>query len=138
VKPGTPGRVEAHLDPGPYAPRQNAPKAGRPIREFDRRVGDPNTGGTTVQKRVTVYRQDALRCAAHLAAQGRSKAAEVAAAAGFARAGQILRDDHYGWFERVERGVYALTPKGRAEAVEQGMTLIQGAGLRTTAWQRPH
>jgi hypothetical protein len=28
-------------------------------------------------------------------------------------AASILRDDFYGWFERVERGVYALTPKGR-------------------------
>ena len=24
-----------------------------------------------------------------------------------------MRDDHYGWFERVERGVYALTPAGQ-------------------------
>ena len=28
----------------------------------------------------------------------------------------ILQKDHYGWFERVERGVYALTPQG-AEAL---------------------
>jgi hypothetical protein len=114
VKPGGPGHVEAHLDPGPYAPRRNTAKAGRLIREFDRRAGDPNTGGTTRQTRMTAYRQDALRCAAHLAARGPSKAAVVAAAAGVARAGQILRDDHYGWFERVARGVYAATPKGHA------------------------
>ena len=68
VKPGDPGAVEAHLDPGPYAPRRNAVKAGRLVREFERRVGDPNTGGTTGTQRMTAYRQEALRCAAHLAA----------------------------------------------------------------------
>ena len=114
VKPGDPGAVEAHLDPGPYAPRRNAVKAGRLVREFDRRVGDPNTGGTTGMVRMTAYRQEALRCAAHLGAHGPSKAADVAAASGVARAGRILNDDHYGWFERVERGIYALTPKGTA------------------------
>ena len=34
------------------------------LREFQRRVGDPNTGGTTGVKRMTAYRQDALRLAA--------------------------------------------------------------------------
>ena len=23
-----------------------------------------------------------------------------------------MRDDHYGWFEKIEKGVYMLTPKG--------------------------
>jgi hypothetical protein len=29
-----------------------------------------------------------------------------------------MADDHYGWFERVERGVYALSPKGELAAAE--------------------
>lgn len=118
VTPGEPGSVEAHLDPGPCAPRRNAAKAGRLIREFDRRAGDPNTGGTTGVRRITAYRQEALRCAAYLAAQGDAKAADVAAATGIAHAGRMLRDDHYGWFERVERGIYRLSPKGRAETAD--------------------
>ena len=119
VKPGDPGAVEAHVDPGPYAPRRNSLKAGRLLREFERRVGDPNTGGTTGTQRMTAYRQEALRCAAHLAACGPSKVAEVAAATGVVRAGRMLGADHYGWFERVERGIYALTPKGMAATREE-------------------
>ena len=42
------------------------------------------------------------------------KAASVAAATGVARAAVLMRDDHYGWFERVERGIYSLTPQGQA------------------------
>jgi len=61
---------------------------------------------------VTAYRQDALRCAAHLAAHGATKGAHVAAATGVARATRIMADDHYGWFQRVGPGIYALTPRG--------------------------
>ncbi len=106
--------VEAHLDPGPYAPRKNTRRAGALLKEFAKRVGDPNTGGTVGVKRMTAYRQDALRCASVLVG-GPTKAAAVAKAAGVARAAGLMRDDHYGWFERVDRGVYTLSEKGRAD-----------------------
>ncbi|MEL6643191.1 MAG: DUF2161 family putative PD-(D/E)XK-type phosphodiesterase [Pseudomonadota bacterium] len=106
------GHVEVLCDPGPYRPRQSAQRKGRLLREFARRVGDPNTGGATRVGLVTAYRQDALRCAAHLA-QGAARGADVKAAHGIENATRIMADDHYGWFERVDRGVYALTPKGR-------------------------
>jgi hypothetical protein len=105
--------VEAHLDPAPYTPRRNLAKAGRLLREFDRRVGDPNTGGTTGVQRMTHYRQDALRCAFALQA-GPLKASVVAKTAGVARAATLMRADHYGWFERLSLGIYGLTPKGQA------------------------
>ncbi|MBI1216978.1 MAG: hypothetical protein GC186_00395 [Rhodobacteraceae bacterium] len=112
VRTGEGAGVEAHLDPGPYAPRKNLAQAGRLLREFDRRVGDPNLGGVTGVTRMTAYRQDALRCAMILETAGPARAAVVAKASGVARAGTLMRDDHYGWFERVARGTYALTPKG--------------------------
>lgn len=115
VKPGQ--GVEAHLDPGPYSPRKNTVRAGRLLREFERRVGDPNKGGTTGVKRMTAYRQDALRCLVALRA-GALKASAVAKVADVARAQVLMRDDHYGWFERVERGIYALTPLGLAAMVD--------------------
>ncbi|MFW6234593.1 MAG: DUF2161 family putative PD-(D/E)XK-type phosphodiesterase, partial [Spirochaetota bacterium] len=31
------------------------------------------------------------------------------------RAAAILRDNHYGWFVRIRRGVYGLTEAGRTE-----------------------
>lgn len=65
--------VEVHLDPAPYAPRKSKKRKDRLLREFSRRVGDPNTGGSTRVKLVTAYRQDALRCAAYLSANGPSR-----------------------------------------------------------------
>lgn len=105
--------VEAHLDPAPYAPRPAPARTGRLLREFQRRVGDPNVGGTTGVKRMTAYRQDALRCLWTLR-DGPMKGAEVARMAGVAKATAMLRADHYGWFERAAPGVYRLTPKGQA------------------------
>lgn len=122
-----PGLVEAHLDPGPYSPRKNTVRAERLLREFERRVGDPNLGGTTGIKRVTAYRQDALRCLRVLA-HGPMKASQVAKAAGVSRAATLLRADHYGWFERISVGVYALTPQGRAAIVSEAAEIVRLGG----------
>lgn len=107
------GLVEVHLDPGPYNPRQTKLKRERLLREFAKRSGDPNVGGTRGGI-VTAYRQDAERCAAHLAEAGPTKGAEVAKATGVPRATRMMADNHYGWFARVEIGIYDLTDAGRA------------------------
>ena len=109
--------VEAHLDPGPYQPRPQTARATRLLREFQRRVGDPNTGGTTGIQRMTAYRQDALRLAQALQ-PGPAAPRILAASTGVTKAAVMLRADHYGWFERVEKGIYALTPKGHAALAE--------------------
>ena len=107
-------RADIVLDPAPYVPRMNRRKVGRLLGEHARRVGDPNRGGSSTRvPLMTAYRQAALRCAASLAANGPMKVAALRAACDAPNAAAILRDDFYGWFERVERGVYTLTPKGR-------------------------
>jgi hypothetical protein len=105
--------VEVHLDPGPYKPRQNKRKRGMLLREFQRRVGDPNVGGANKRPVMTAYRQDALRCAQYLRENGPSKPAVIKAASDVEKAARILQNDVYGWFHRVERGIYALTPAGK-------------------------
>ncbi|WP_094020875.1 DUF2161 domain-containing phosphodiesterase [Maliponia aquimaris] len=108
------GVVEVLCDPGPYAPRRQKAKAAKLLRAFERLRGDPNDGGATRHGIVTGYRQDSLVCAAHLAEHGTCRGRDVAAATGVAAATRIMRDNHYGWFERVGTGVYALTETGRA------------------------
>ncbi|MBS0124738.1 DUF2161 domain-containing phosphodiesterase [Thetidibacter halocola] len=107
------GRVEVMCDPGPYMPRKDKTRAARLLREFQRLRGDPNEGGATRHGIVTAYRQDALACALHLAGKGPSRGRDVAQATGIARATTLMRDNHYGWFEKVSTGVYALTEAGR-------------------------
>jgi len=117
------GFVEIHIDPAPYRPRQSKAKKARLLKEFSRRVGDPNMGGATRGGLVTAYRQDALRCVKVLHEGGPTKAAEVARLTNVKTARRLMADDHYGWFERVERGIYALTPKGRSAAADYRMEI---------------
>ncbi len=104
--------VEVHLDPAPYTPRKIKARKSRLLREFSRLVGDPNTGGATRRGLMTAYRQDALRCVLVLNERGPLKAALVAKACGVELARRLMADNHYGWFERVSTGIYALSPKG--------------------------
>ncbi|SOH93047.1 hypothetical protein SAMN06273572_101901 [Monaibacterium marinum] len=106
------GVAEVRLDPGPYAPRANAKRQGRLLREFQLRRGDPEIGGQPAGAVMTAYRQGCLRLATHLAQHGVVKASVAGNAAEVEKAATILRANHYGWFERVERGFYGLTPAG--------------------------
>lgn len=118
-------RVDVLLDPAPYAPRKNNRKIGRLLGEHARRVGDPNRGGSSTKvPMMTAYRQTALRCAELLARNGPMKVAALRVAGDAPNAAAILRNDVYGWFERVERGVYALTPEGKR-------------GLSQFGWESP-
>jgi hypothetical protein len=112
ISVGARGLVEVHADPGPYRPRKSPKRKTALLREFSRRVGDPNKGGQVGRPIVTAYRQDALRIAVALQAQGPTRPAELARICSVPKAGVILLRDHYGWFQNVSRGVYQLAPKG--------------------------
>lgn len=112
------GHVEAHCDPAPYTPRPIKPRRRRLLREFLKREGDPNIGGSSRVALVTGYRQDALRLLAHLEAEGDCRGAAVARATGVPAATRMMREDHYGWFSRVDKGIYRATPSG-IEALAQ-------------------
>ncbi|MGI9479075.1 MAG: DUF2161 domain-containing phosphodiesterase [Hyphomicrobiaceae bacterium] len=117
------GQVKVHIDPAPYRPRKSLQKNARLLKEFAKRVGDPNTGGSTRKGLMTAYRQDALRCVGLLHARGPTKAAEVAKITGVEKARRLMADDHYGWFERVVTGIYQLTPKGERAVLDYAAAL---------------
>jgi hypothetical protein len=104
--------VEILEEPVPYRPRQAKSRALRLVDEFSRRVGDANVGGTVGVPLVTAYRQDALRCARALALGGPMRVGVLRNAAEVPTAARILQRNVYGWFDRIERGTYRLTPEG--------------------------
>ena len=118
------GKVVPVLDPAPYRPRTNARRRGRLLKEFAERVGDPEVGGAPSRRRLTAYRQNALRCAQELADSGVLKVSVLRERTGVSRAGPILRDNHYGWFDRVKTGYYDLSPKGRRELAAWSDALV--------------
>ena len=104
------GRVEAFVEPVPWKPRKDAKRRSRIVDEHRRRRGDPSEGGGNKRPVMTAYRQQALACAAAMAA---APARPRDLKPTMPDAAKILRDNVYGWFIRVERGTYALTGAGR-------------------------
>ncbi|MBI0535922.1 hypothetical protein D9599_10095 [Roseomonas sp. KE2513] len=103
--------VQVLAEPAPYRPRGNPRRRALLLREHRRRRGDPNKGGATRTPIMTAYRQNALALAAALREgprRPRDLAPEVP------EAGAILLRNVYGWFDRVERGLYRLSPAGEA------------------------
>lgn len=96
-------------------PRTNPKRRSRLMREHQKRRGDPAIGGSTRVPLMTAYRQQALGCAAALAA-GPARVRDVRT--GVPDAGKVLLSNVYGWFERLDRGVYGLTDAGR-EALQR-------------------
>ncbi|MDX0558788.1 hypothetical protein GOC96_12535 [Sinorhizobium medicae] len=91
-------------------PRNNPKRRSRLMREHQKRRGDPALGGSTRAPVMTAYRQQALACAAALEA-GPLRVRDLRM--GMPEAGKILLSNVYGWFERLDRGVYGLTDAGR-------------------------
>ncbi len=105
--------VELHCMPEQYNPRKSAKKSKQIRKLFERLDGDPNSGGATRHGLVTGYRQDALKCATFLAISGASRGAVVAKETGVESATSLMRNNVYGWFDKVEQGVYALNSTGK-------------------------
>lgn len=108
------GRVDVLVEPTPWRPRPNANRRSRILDEHRRRKGDPAIGGGNRRPIMTAYRQQALECAAALArAPARPRDLKDAVP----DAPKILLRNVYGWFVRVERGVYALSEAGKSALV---------------------
>lgn len=109
------GTVDVIVSPISPMPRKNARRRSRLVDEHHRRKGDPALGGSTRKPIMTAYRQQALVCAAAIE-NGLQRPKDMRSTA--PKAPQILRDNVYGWFERVDRGIYGLTTLG-AEALKR-------------------
>ena len=110
------GNIEIILDPIPYKPRESKVRKQRLLGEFAKRVGDPNTGGTEKRKGImTAYRQRAILVAGFLQKAGPTKASDVARALELSEARNILYRNHHGWYERVGKGIYEISPRGKKE-----------------------
>lgn len=117
------GKVVEHVTPGAFTPRKIKKRKTKLIDEFERRHGDPNAGGMTMSGVMTTYRQGALRCAKVLHDEGACKGSYVAKMAGVDKATSMMANNHYGWFERIETGIYGLTPDGAKALTDHAKTV---------------
>lgn len=120
-------RVEVRFHPVESVRRKRGAVTRALLTEMDGRSFNLNVGGQNKLPVMTAYREQALTVAAALEASGPAAPAVLRNAGAPAKTGAILYANHYGWFERLGKGLYALTEAGRA-ALEEYPELI--AALR--------
>jgi hypothetical protein len=108
-------RVEVVFHPVPFQ-RQKRKRARRAVlREMSQRSEDFNTAGSCQRKLVTAYRENAIQIACYLDVLGPMSPKQLRALGTGPKTLSILYSDFYGWFERIDRAVYALTARGGEE-----------------------
>ncbi len=111
----TDGNVSVYVQPLPYQ-RRRMPKSRKALlSELAGRSGDDNVGGSTRIKIVTAYRENAVLIAVALRRFGPSSPKDLRAIGTGAKTLPILSSNYYGWFARLNRGIYSLTEKGVAD-----------------------
>ena len=108
------GSVDPLVEPVPWRPRRDGKRRSRIVEEHQRRKGDPAIGGSTRKPIMTAYRQQALACAEALL-EGPKRPRDLTAQV--PEAPKILLRNVYGWFVRIERGLYTLSDAGSAALV---------------------
>lgn len=112
------------LDPGPSQPRRDGRRRRAIITEVAARSVDLNTGGSSAVPLVTAYRERAVHLAHLLDRHGPSSPAQLRRLGASEQSGQVLYANHYGWFRRVQRGIYDLTDTGRTD-IQQYSQLVE-------------
>ena len=103
--------VVVEFKPAPYTGRKNYTKKNLALREFQERSIDLNCGGSTGEPLFTAYKERAIRIAMYLFEHGASSTREIKERLDIEKALDILNRNYQGWFERVSRGTYQLTPE---------------------------
>lgn len=126
------GHVEVIVSP--TSPRRDPKRRSRLVTEHRKRQGDPALGGSTRAPIMTAYRQQALACAEALS-RGHRKVRDLKPT--IPDAPKILLHNVYGWFDRVERGVYKLTDSGRAALKRWPQQPLDGPSVAKTTAPAP-
>lgn len=128
------GRVEVHFHPHTFD-RLKSLRANKRVRysiikEAEGRSGHYNTGGASRTKIITAYREQAVHIACCMMKYGNMSPAQLRKMGTSPKTPNILRDNYYGWFTRVSRGIYKLEDSAREfleeypELAEHYMNLI--------------
>ncbi|MDS9470860.1 DUF2161 family putative PD-(D/E)XK-type phosphodiesterase [Sporosarcina pasteurii] len=102
----------------------------RLLAEIEGRTGDFNIGGSSQMKIMTAYKETCIHIACCLIHHGPLSAKVLREIGTGDKTSRILIRNYDEWFERIERGVYAISEKGKKdlkdypEFVEHYMKLV--------------
>lgn len=110
--------VEVIIDPQPFdrsrSMQQHQRKRAQVLKELQGRTRDENTGGSHGKKLMTAYRESAIEIACCLEMFGPLSPKRIRElGADPKKTTSILRNNFYGWFDHLEKGLYGLSPTGK-------------------------
>ena len=108
--------VDVVLEPSDSIAWKNRKKREKVQAELEQRQVDGNVGGMTRRKIMTAFREKSIRLACMLEREGQISTASLRER-GLEDYIGIFVKNYDKWFKRVEKGVYALSEKGK-EALE--------------------
>ena len=111
-------KVEVVFEPNHYdlnkSKSLNKRRKEKLLNTFNNLFSDPNKGGSK-GKRMTVYKQNAIKIASLLAEKPGLSPKEIINETGVLNTQSILQKNFYGWFQKSSYASYLLTEKGIAE-----------------------
>jgi hypothetical protein len=114
--------IDIVIEPVPFdrhkSMQKNKKRREKIMSEIKNRHGDFNTGGSTRKKLMTAYKENAIQIACCLINYGPLTPKKLRDLGTGKKTQSILHMNVYGWFERVERGLYMISEKGRNEIQE--------------------
>jgi hypothetical protein len=115
-------KMEVLIEPSPFDRKKirqrNKKKRERLLAEVKGRTGDHNVGGSNKTKIMTAYKENCIQIAYLLEMSGPSSPKALRQLGTGDKTLSILTKNYYGWYEKIERGIYAISEKGKKEIIE--------------------
>ncbi|PKR84624.1 DUF2161 domain-containing phosphodiesterase [Heyndrickxia camelliae] len=112
-------KAEIILSPAPFDRKRtmqmNKKKRLSLLTEINGRSGDYNIGGSNKTKIMTAYKENCIQIACYLDREGPTSPKTLRKMGTGEKTLSILTQNYYGWFEKVSRGIYTITEKGKEE-----------------------
>ena len=106
-------RVTKVFDPLPSQKQQLKKNRRAIIQEISDRSANYNVGGSNRTGLVTAYREKAILIATCLEFLGACSPKMLREYGTGDSTQSILANNHYGWFQRIDRGIYQITDQGK-------------------------
>ncbi|WP_456272263.1 DUF2161 domain-containing phosphodiesterase [Bacillus sp. AK031] len=88
------------------------------LAEIEGRSADYNVGGSNKTKIMTAYKENCIQIASYLGECGPLRPRELVKLGTGNKTQSILSKNFYKWFERIDRGIYEISEKGKRDLKE--------------------
>lgn len=116
---GVAAHVDIKISPAAFdrkkSMQRSKKKRDRLLKEIKGRHGNYNVGGSNKTKIMTAYKENCIHIGCCLQRHGSLTPKKLREMGTGDKTLAILNKNYYGWFEKMRRGVYAISEKGESE-----------------------